>query len=330
MFDTSRQTIIKQISENRGNSKVITYIMSDRAPFNTQIADDVIPILRRHLENNKSKTVSLILLTRGGNLIAPLRIVKLLRNYCSRLEILIPYNAHSAGTLLALGGDLIVMAKLGELSPVDPTTGHPFNPSDPTSKRKMAISVEDVNSYLLLAKEKAGITKKDMKDVYSYLVNNIHKEHALHPLALGNIYRGQRMARMLIKKLLNLHMKGWFSTIKIAKIVNELSGNITIHNYPVMRDEAKKMGLPVEYASEELEGLLWRLLSNYAKIMELGKPFNPIEVLGKDDTREFKYVGAFIESESLLDAFIFHGNLVRSEAKKVGINIGPSRWETIK
>ena len=129
--NATRIDLIKQIEEERG-STLMCYITGDRQKLETKIADDVIPILYRHLELiGYSNKIDLLLYTKGGDILTPIRIVKLIKNYCSKFSILIPYCAHSAGTLIALGADEIVMHRLGELTPVDPSTTHPFNPRDP-------------------------------------------------------------------------------------------------------------------------------------------------------------------------------------------------------
>ena len=154
----SRLELIKQVEKQR-DSAVICYIAGDKNQFSTKIGDDVIPILFRHLEliGNKDN-IDLLLYTRGGDMVAPIRIVKIIRSFCKKFSILIPYRAHSAGTLIALGADEIVMTKLAELTPVDPTTGHPFNPRDPVNQKKVIpISVEDITSYFLLAMDKIKI-----------------------------------------------------------------------------------------------------------------------------------------------------------------------------
>lgn len=336
MLDVTRQSLIKRIAELRGNSRVITYLTSERVPLNTQISEDVIPVLQRHVLNGKSKEkISLFLYTRGGNMIAPLKIVNLFRSYFKSFEILVPHFAHSAGTLITLGADAIVMTKLAELSPVDPTTMHPFNPPSIPPNPSMPIlprpiNVEDVNSYFLFAKEKVGVRPEDMDKIYSYLIDNTHKENTIHPLSLGNVYRGYRMAKMLAERLLYLHTVGWFERIKVNKIVDALTGRIPTHDYPIYRDEAKKLGLKVEYASDSLEVEMLNLLKNYTEIMDIGKPFNPVEILGGEQQKDFEYKGAFIESDGLCDEFTYKGRIIQeSEAPpKVGMNILSAKWGT--
>lgn len=53
-----------------------------------------------------------------------------------QIEVIVPYRAHSTGTLIAIGADKIIMGRLGELSPVDPSTGHPFNPENPVNPKQ--------------------------------------------------------------------------------------------------------------------------------------------------------------------------------------------------
>lgn len=337
-MDATRQAKIKKLSELRENSKVITYLTSDRAPLNTQIADDVVSILQRHILNGEKKDkISLFLYTRGGQMIAPLKIVNLLRSYSKKFEILIPAFAHSAGTLLSLGADIVVMSKLGELSPVDPTMTHLFNPTfnspNPTlPAQPKPISVEDVNSYFLYAKEKIKLRPEDMDKVYSYLINNAHKDNTIHPISLGSVYRGYRMARMLAERLLRLHTNGLFAGRKIAKIIDALTGKIPNHDYPIYRDEAKTLGINIEYASDSLEEEMSNLLKIYTDIMNIGRPFNPVEILGSDNQKDFESKGAFVESDGLSDEFTYKGRITKEgdAPSKIGMNIISAKWETFK
>src|SRR3990167_10922283 len=144
----SKTDLIKKLETER-NSRVITYATSDRPPFATKIAGDIIPLLGILLDViGKVKKISLFLYTSGGDMLAPIRIVKLIRNHCDQFEVLVPYKAHSAGTLICLGADTIVMGKLGELTPVDPTTGHPFNPQNPANpQQRLEGSGEKLKFY---------------------------------------------------------------------------------------------------------------------------------------------------------------------------------------
>lgn len=320
------KNLIQKIEDKR-NSKVITYVTGDRQPFVTKVADDIIPIFAKHLEKiGRQKTISLFLYTRGGDMITPIRLIKLIRSYADEIEMIIPYRAHSAGTLISIGADKIVMGRLGELSPVDPSTGHPFNPENPLNpKQKMEISVEDLNSYFLLAKEKAGVKDEQMVNVYEDLTAKIH------PLSLGNAYRATRMAKQITEKLLLMHFDKNNDKEKIASIVKEITGDICIHGYPITRDEAADLGLNIIEPDSELEKTMWNLFEVYAEKMELNKKFDPIAILGSQEMATFKYSGAFIESSDLTDSFVFNGKIrrmIKDNKASIDVNVESSAWES--
>ena len=161
------------------------------------MAEDVIPIFNRHLENiGEQKKISLFIYTRGGDMVTPLRLVKLIRSYCNEFEVLIPYRCHSAGTLIALGAHKVVMGKLGELSPVDPVTMHPYNPQNPLNpQQRLEISVEDLNSYFLLAREMAKVKEEGWN---SEFVNALFR--VVHSIKSSADYMGFESIKNLAKE----------------------------------------------------------------------------------------------------------------------------------
>lgn len=316
--------LIKKLEEERG-SRVISYTTSDRPPFATKIANDMIPLLGNLLEDiGKVPKISLFLYTAGGDMLAPIRIVKLIRNHCDNFEVLVPYKASSAGTLICLGADAIVMGKLGELTPVDPTTGHPFNPRNPTNQQQLLeISVEDLNSYFLFAQEKAGVSKEQMIEVYKLLVEK------LHPLSIGNAYRAYRMTRMLTERLLWLHMDKKKDDEQIKKIIKEITGDITIHAYPIDRDEAKDLGLKIENAGDNLDKNMRALYDIYAAEMKLGQPFHPNELLMNKDMADIDRAGAYLETTDASYQFTFLGKvqkIIRDNQPSIDLNFESQSW----
>lgn len=320
----TRAEIIKKIEDER-KSRVISYATGDRPPFATKIAGDIVPLLGNLLDGiGKVKKISLLLYTSGGDMLAPIRIVKLIRNHCEEFEALVPYKAHSAGTLICLGADTIVMGKLGELTPVDPTTGHPFNPQNPANpQQKLEVSVEDLNSYLLFAKEKAEVKSEQMIDAYKLLVEK------LHPLSIGNAYRAYRMARLLTERLLWLHMDKEKDGEKIKKIIKEITGDITIHAYPIDRDEAAELGLKIEKATDEVDKSICQIYENYAEEMKLGQPFHPNELLAGKEMVEINKVGAYLETADTSYQFTITGKaqkIIRNNQPTIDLNFESQSW----
>jgi hypothetical protein len=88
-------------------------------PLQTQIDD----LLRRVVEDipNKKPNIAIILETNGGYIEVTERIVDLLRHhYKGEVSFVVPNFAMSAGTILALSGDHILMDYYSILGPIDP------------------------------------------------------------------------------------------------------------------------------------------------------------------------------------------------------------------
>lgn len=99
----NRLAYYKQLEE-KYSSKMITYVTSDKAGFEAQIAQDVIDYFINQLDTiGIVGKISLYLYTRGGDTAAAWNIVNLLRQYCDELQVIIPHKAHSAGTLISIG-----------------------------------------------------------------------------------------------------------------------------------------------------------------------------------------------------------------------------------
>jgi len=301
-----QKTLIKNIEDLR-NSKVITYLTSDRSgPVNAQVAMDIIPVISKQLQKiGKTQNIDLFLYSTGGDTMVPWRLVSMIREYCdNKFSVLIPYKAHSAATMIALGADEVVMTDLSELSPIDPSTANIFNPTDPLNpQNKIPISVEDVMAYFDLAKNKFGI--KNDEELAKIFNKFVESNPQIHPLALGNVNRIHNLIRILAKRLLKSH-KTSMKEEEIEKIVDYFTEKLYSHQYFIGRKEAKEdLGLKtVVYADEDLSKAMTDLYEEYAKEMELGKIWNPENELGMNVSQTRKdYKIAFIESDQLSNYF---------------------------
>lgn len=328
-----RAKLIRALGEKRG-SAIITYITSDRRNLTTQIAQDAVRLIYRHLQKiDLVDKIDLFLYTTGGNLMAPIRIVHLMREHCKSFEVLVPHRAMSAGTLLCLGADNIIMGSLGELSPVDPSTANAFNPQDPLNpSSRIPISVEDVRAYLNLAKEQAGIKSEEKTvEVFQALTKQIN------PIALGNVHRVYSEIRILVENLLKTHMTSEDSKLKIDQIVDALTNKYT-HDYPICRQEASEIGLKVSTPQPEIEHLMMQLFGLYEDSLELQSPFNPEAILGDQESANFLYETAYVESLHRTDTFKQGGVISRisqapqtpPQLSRMGVSLPPISQISIK
>ena len=156
----TRRRLYRRI-EAEPDTKVLTFATSDRQGMETQIAQDCIDLFVDLLDQIGPTTrISLLLHTNGGQTSAAWRLVNLIRTFCDELEVLIPLKAMSAGTLISLGADKIVMTKQAALGPIDPSLTHPLNPQVTAGNQvaRVPVSVEAVRGYLDAATEDLKIT----------------------------------------------------------------------------------------------------------------------------------------------------------------------------
>ncbi len=311
------QNLITQLEKQR-NSKVITYITSDRqGPVNARVAMDVIPIFSAQLGKiGRVPKIDLFLYSTGGDTMVPWRLVSMIREYADSFSVFVPYKAHSAATMIALGADEIVMTDLAELSPIDPSTANVFNPADPGNPAsKIPISVEDVMAYFDLAKNKFGI--KDDAELAKIFNKFTEANPQIHPLALGNVNRIHNLIRMLAKSLLKSH-KEKMSDSQIATIVDYFTEKLYSHQYFIGRREAREdLGVKtVVNADEKTTKLMAELYEEYKIQMGLGAVWNAEAELGEGraiNTKAYKLATI----ENARDVNYFELNL---EYKKGQVN----------
>ncbi|MFH1030822.1 MAG: hypothetical protein V1770_06220 [bacterium] len=300
-----KKSFIEKIEKLR-NSRVITYLTSDRqGPMNAKIAGDIIPIISKQLRKiGKTENIDLFLYSSGGDTMVPWRLVSMIREYCDKFSVLIPYKAHSAATMISLGADEIVMSDLSELSPIDPSTANVFNPVDPKNpQNRIPISVEDVMAFFDLAKNKFGI--KSDEDLTKIFNKFVEANPQIHPLALGNVNRTHNLIRILARRLLKSH-KEPMRDEDVSRVVDNLTEKLYSHQYFIGRKEAKEeLGIKnVVFADDSLANAMSELFEEYQKEMELDVNWNPENELGVNALQNKKdYKIAFIESRDLSNHF---------------------------
>ena len=269
-----RIKIYKEL-EKQFSSKVLAYVTSDRQNMETQIGQDVIDYFINQLDRiGVTDKISLILYTRGGNTSAAWNIVNLLRMYCDNLQVIIPHKSHSAGTLISLGDNEIVITKQATLGPIDPSINTALNPSVPNGLGTFPVSVEAVKGYLEFAKNEMAIKDdKALSEIFIKLTDFVH------PLVLGQVYRSRAQIQMLAEKLIVNQVK---DADKIKKIISFLCSDSGSHDYTISRREAEKdLGLNIIKPNEEQYNLINKLYINISEELELNNPFNPQNINGE-------------------------------------------------
>jgi hypothetical protein len=304
---SDRVSLYQEIEAAR-ESRVVAYVTGDRPQLETQMSPEVGDFFVHHLDQiGVVQKISLMLYTRGGNTLAAWSLVNLLRSFCDELEIIVPYKCHSAGTLVCLGADKILMTKQATLGPIDPSVNTPLNPPIPGGPptAKVPVSVEDVNAFIDYAKHSLG-DDGDLKSVFERLAASVH------PLVLGNAFRARSQIRMLGRKLLGNHMD---NEDAINKILDFLCSDSGSHDYTINRREARdELGLPIEKPSQALYETIKKIYDDFADELKLTIPFDPNLILAGNQAAQYSHTRALVESaEAGSHAFISEGSLSKQQ-----------------
>jgi hypothetical protein len=113
-----RQSLIQEIQQHTGR-KLICYVSGSGTSVER---DDTVPFVDLLHNLPGGKDLDLLLHTGGGDMDAAEKIITMVRTKVGDavLRVVVPDYAKSAGTLMALGADFIVMSDSSELGPIDP------------------------------------------------------------------------------------------------------------------------------------------------------------------------------------------------------------------
>jgi hypothetical protein len=232
-----RQTLIRDI-EN-GNPKLLCYVAGIKAPVDRSDTLGFVDLLHNVTPGDP---IDLMLHTPGGDVDAAEKLVTLVRSVAGeqgQLRVIVPDYAKSAGTLMALGANSIVMSDSSELGPIDPQ-----------------ISLKDANgndvNYSVLtylnAHQEATQALKDAPDNPAARISF----EKFDPTLVRKVSSIRDRARLFAENLLK--RRG----LNFSKIANDL---MDINTYPshgqmISWEAAQNIGLDVTYLA--LSDPLWR------------------------------------------------------------------------
>jgi hypothetical protein len=243
------QAIVSKISDYLGG----TFIAYWNNPKGSVCHNDVVALYEIVEKLGKQETIYMFIKSGGGHGQAALRLVSLLRQYCPNLHVLVPLECASAATMIALGANQILMGPMAYLTAVDTSLTHSLSPLDRDNDR-VSVSLDELNRVLRLWREKSPNPEENpYKELYSYV----------HPLVIGAVDRAGSLSIMLCKELLAHHVDDEDARDRIA---NALNANYPSHNYPILYEEARRLGLKVAHLPAEINALLLELNEQYSEM----------------------------------------------------------------
>jgi len=213
VLEASRLRVLKRLEQGR-RSRVIALVHRQETmsilgfPIMRYIdVHDSEDVLRAIELTDPDVPIDLVVHTPGGLVLAAGQIAHALKRHRGKVTVFVPHYAMSGGTLLALAADEIAMAANAVLGPVDPQLG-----------QLPAASILSV------------LERKEMKDIED------------QTLILADVARKALVqVQVMVRDLLMEHM----TEEKASDIAVKLSTGTWTHDYAIIAEEAKALGLPV-------------------------------------------------------------------------------------
>ncbi len=128
MEETSRGRLVRQDLIRRIERhdmviprRLLVYVASIEHPNSSLSSADIVPLGDALASLGQVENLDLLLHTTGGSGDAAEKFVEMCRRHCrNQFRVIVPNMAKSAGTLIALGADAILMGYCSELGPIDP------------------------------------------------------------------------------------------------------------------------------------------------------------------------------------------------------------------
>jgi hypothetical protein len=248
LFDQTQQLICR-LSKALG-SPFISYWHNPRGSV---CHNDVVAIYEILQGLGKRERLHLFIKSDGGNGQAALRIVNLLRQNAPELVALVPLNCASAATMLALGTNRIQMGPMAYLTAVDTSLTHDLSPVDRDNDR-VSVSLDELTRVIRLWRsEKADTVENAYKTLFQHV----------HPLVVGAVDRAESLSIMLCKELLSSHID---DEAVVNRIADSLNSKYPSHSYPILFEEAQRIGLHVQRMEPAINDMLLELNELYSEM----------------------------------------------------------------
>ena len=269
-----RVELIKKIQAHRGRPLVIyaTNINSAGLPGVPALIhrDDIVP-LSEILDGVSGSQVDILLETPGGYAEVTIEIVKLLRPRFTDVSYIVPHVAMSAGTILAMSGDEILMDHRSSLGAIDPQ----FMGADgrPQPAQALLTGIDAI-------KNEVAKNNGNLNPVYMPILRNVDPgklQSALNASALSRELVTEWLAKYKFQRWTTHSSTGQPVTDaerrkRAAEIATALCDHQSwlSHARPIKIAELEKMRLTITDYSKDpgLQDLVWRLWVNIHHLMQ--------------------------------------------------------------
>jgi hypothetical protein len=260
-----------RVLERRRKSKIFIYVENEQ--------DHMCYPQRNFIFNKKPEfrnvdKLEILLHSGGGHAEYAYQLSKLFRRYCKQLNIIVPYFAKSAATLMCLAADVVYMGERAELGPLDVQITDPFEKGldsfSPINEFKSMeflrdYAIEMLEYYSIALVERAGMSVKEaFHEAMPAVASTMSPLYAkIDPSKIGSYRRSLAVAEEYAKRLLNGR--------KVANadgIAEKLVWKYPSHDFLIDRAEAKELGLPIVYLDVNQDDAFVEIVRNILRTGE--------------------------------------------------------------
>jgi hypothetical protein len=265
------QGLIKKF-ENQFHTNLICYtaLFGHPAGAITHQDGEILENILRSIElKENDNNLDLLLHTPGGSPEAAADIIRACRSYSNRFRVIVPNAAMSAGTLIAMGSDEIVMSDTSNLGPIDPQMI--FVQSKDVVIMRPAKSF--IDAYIdLIDSARSAIAAKQPATPFLHLLDR------QDPSWIIECLRARNATENLAKEQLKANMLKDKSEEKIAEVVKKFFevGDKNTHGRSISPDEAMAFGLTIRKEDKygDFWDMIWEIyvrIENYTRNKGLAK-----------------------------------------------------------
>ncbi|WP_413631329.1 SDH family Clp fold serine proteinase [Microbacterium sp. SSM24] len=201
---------------------------------------------------DSSKPLHLLLSTPGGDGEVAVRLVRAMKARCTELTIIVPDMAKSAGTIMCLGADRIIMAAGSDLGPIDPQM----------QIGGSLVGAREIDQALRDAEERVA-AEPNAFPLYAGLLSDVNM------LMIEQARSATARTYDLIDEALTCRGLNEEARKAITEAIRgPLVDDAKNHAATVGPELAAKMGLPVELADPASDSwhLIWSLWTRYFQL----------------------------------------------------------------
>lgn len=276
---TDNEVLIKEYEEKH-NTKVVTIVHQEAVQKKTMLnylfteqenksslkLSEAVKIQRLFSDMNPDQNVVIVLHTPGGEMSACKIIVDVIRNHKGYVKVFIPFYAFSAGTIIALASDEIVMHPTAEVGPTDPQLLFPANAFLRVIK-KADEEKRDLNDLTRIFGEIASPAREQSEELIRKLVTRkVEREYEHFKVAINS----QEIDDTddIVTTQASLALTNSSPYVKDGKlidvseletvtnhVVKSLLDSIYTHDHSFNVDELAEMGLVVRHEPHDYDEL---------------------------------------------------------------------------